>query len=135
MARDQGDLEASRAAYAEGIAALQPVTEHRLITKLLDGLASVLVSTGEPARAVRLLGAADAWRLSSDSFDPLPFVYRRDFYDALLADARAALSEEDFGAAWAAGRALPLAAAMAEALGDTPCPPQGGIPGSSPRPC
>ena len=124
VAHDQGDLEASRAAYAEGIAALQPVTEHRLITKLLDGLASVLVSTAEPARAVRLLSAADAWRLSSDSFDPLPFVYRRDFYDGLLADTRAALSEEDFAAAWAAGQALPLAAAIAEALADAPFPPQ-----------
>jgi non-specific serine/threonine protein kinase len=135
VAHDQGDLEGSRAAYAEGIAALQPVTEHRLITKLLDGLASVLVSTGEPVRAARVLGAADAWRLSSDSFDPLPYVYRRDFYDGLLADTHAALSEEDFATAWAAGQALPLGAAIAEALADAPFPSQRGSPAPAPRSC
>jgi hypothetical protein len=120
VARDQANPEASRAAYVEGIAALQPATEHRLITKLLDGLASVFVITGQPVRAVRLLGAADARRRASDSFDPLPFVYRRDFYDGLLADAHAALSEEAFATAWAAGQALPLEAAIAEALADAP---------------
>jgi hypothetical protein len=68
------------------------------------------------------MGAANTWRTSTGYFDPLPFVYRRDFYDGLMAAARAALSGEAFAAAWAAGRALPLEAAIAEALQDAPSP-------------
>jgi non-specific serine/threonine protein kinase len=116
VARDGGNPEAARAAFAEGISTLRPVSGHGVITRMLDGLASLILTAGEPARAVRLMGAAAAWRESTGYFQPLPFVYRRDFYDALMAAAHAALSEEAFAAAWAAGRALPLEAAIAEAL-------------------
>ena len=88
VARDEADPAAARAAFAEGIATLQSVAGHRLITMMLDGLASLIVTTGEPAQAVRLMGAANAWRTSTGYFDPLPFVYRRDFYDGLMAAAR-----------------------------------------------
>jgi predicted ATPase/transcriptional regulator with XRE-family HTH domain len=122
VARDEGDPAGARAAFAEGIATLQSVAGHRLITMMLDGLASLTVTTGEPAQAVRLMGAANAWRTSTGYFDPLPFVYRRDFYDGLMAAAHAALDGEAFAAAWAAGRALPLEAAIAEALQRAPSP-------------
>ena len=131
VARDEGDRAAAWAAYAEGIATLGPVGEHRLRAMMLDGLASLIVANGEATRAVRLMAAADAWRKSTGYFDPLPFVYRRDFYDGLAAAVRGALNEAAFEAAWAAGRALSLEAALGEALANGPAGPPGA--GARPR--
>ena len=85
----------------------------------LEGLAALAAARGEPARALRLAGAAATvsgprWRTAPPE-------------QALLEGARRALGE---GAAadWAAGQALPLDEAVAEALTaaeDAPASPSG----------
>jgi non-specific serine/threonine protein kinase len=74
--------------------------------------AGVATSLGRPERAARLLGAAAA------AFEAIGFRVPRHWEGRVVrleAAARAALGDEAFAAAWAAGRALPLEAAVAEA--------------------
>jgi hypothetical protein len=60
-----------------------------------------------------LFGAAEALREAVD--EPLPPAYRAG-YERDLAAARLELDEEAFAAAWAAGRAMTIEEAIAEAL-------------------
>ena len=64
-------------------------------------------------RAARMLGAAAALRESWNI--PLPPVEHADL-DRVIAAVRAGLGEKAFTGVWAAGRALPLDEAVAEAL-------------------
>jgi hypothetical protein len=85
-----------------------------VVWRTLDFFASLALACGQPTRAARLMGAAEAVR--EDQEMPLEPVYRRDVYDALLASARAALDRESFAAAWAEGRTMSLEQAVAYAL-------------------
>jgi DNA-binding NarL/FixJ family response regulator len=67
-------------------------------------------------RAARLYGAAEAARQAIGA--PMPRHHARS--DQAVARVRAGLGEPAFAAAWAAGRALPLAEAVAEALAVAP---------------
>ena len=78
-----------------------------------EDLADLAGMTGQPLTAARLYGAAEALREAIGV--PLP-PYHRPEYERELAVTRAALSTEDFAAARAAGRALPLEQAVVEAL-------------------
>jgi hypothetical protein len=68
---------------------------------------------GAPERAARLLGAVQALRDAIGA--PVPPEYRAA-YERTAAAARAALGEEAFTAAWAAGRTLSWEQAVAYAL-------------------
>ncbi|HJZ48754.1 MAG TPA: hypothetical protein VKE41_16365, partial [Roseiflexaceae bacterium] len=76
-------------------------------------------SEGQPAQVVRLFGAATRLRDATGS-PPLPDEHIA--YDRLLAAAREQLGEDAFAAAWAAGRAMTLEQAIAEALDDAVAP-------------
>jgi hypothetical protein len=73
----------------------------------------VAAAQGQPARAAALCEAAAAARTTIGA--PLPPAQRAS-YDATVAAAQAALGEDAFAAAWAAGQALPLEQASATAL-------------------
>jgi hypothetical protein len=81
----------------------------------LEQLAMVAGVAQDSERAARLFGAATAQREAEQV--PLPTVERTDI-EAAVAPARAALGEEAWAAAFAAGRALSLEEAAAEALGE-----------------
>jgi hypothetical protein len=66
-------------------------------------------------RAARLLGAAEALRTVIGVQRPPA---ARPAYTRDVASARALLDDATFAAAWAAGRALTLEQAIAEALGE-----------------
>ena len=66
-------------------------------------------------RSPRLWGAAEATRRLIGA--PLP-PNERPRYERLVAAVRTQLDEETFAAAWAAGQALSLEQAIAEALGE-----------------
>jgi hypothetical protein len=68
---------------------------------------------GAPERATRLLAAADAVRESGE-VNVAPDERVDD--ERLLATMRRALSQAAFATAWAAGRALPMEQAVADAL-------------------
>ena len=72
-----------------------------------------LVGSVQPTGAVRLFGAAEAVRESVGI--PLPLI-QRTAYERDLAAVRAQLDQVTWEAAWAAGRALSLEQAIAEAL-------------------
>jgi hypothetical protein len=86
-----------------------------LICWAMAGLAGAAFLNENPARAVRLWGAAEALR-QSISVREAPAsgaVHRR-----LMALAREQLGEAVFAAEWAAGQALTLEAAVAEATAE-----------------
>jgi predicted ATPase/class 3 adenylate cyclase len=79
----------------------------------LYGLAGVSACQGQPERAARLLGAAELLRGGIDYSLPLP---DQTDYERSLTVVRAAMSDETFAAALAAGRAMTLEQAIEYAL-------------------
>ena len=79
----------------------------------LSGLAVTSAALGEPERTARLFGAAEALR---EALGVRWGYGHRERYGRAVALARAALGEEAFAAAWAAGRAMTLDEAVAYAL-------------------
>jgi hypothetical protein len=73
----------------------------------------VASSRAWPVRAARLGGAAEALRELAGEHRLLAF---QRSYDDTLAGARAQFSEEDWAAAWVAGRELTVEQAVAYAL-------------------
>jgi non-specific serine/threonine protein kinase len=115
LARDRGDLDGAVARYAESVTTARDHGDRLLLAESLAGVASVFAARGQPERAARLYGATAALRETigvADEGQERPATERR------VAAVRAALAPEEFAAAWAAGEALPLADAVAEALGD-----------------
>jgi non-specific serine/threonine protein kinase len=81
----------------------------------LESLAQVLAVQGHSLQAARLGGAAEAVRQALGT--PLPPHEQAD-HDALVQAVRAALGEEAFRIAWAAGQALSMEEAISLALAD-----------------
>ncbi len=80
----------------------------------LDTLASVAAAAGQPGRAARLYGAAEALREAEGLAPWSPA--DRALHEPHLRPLRARLGEAAFTAAWAEGRALGLEGAVALAL-------------------
>ena len=79
----------------------------------LERFAGLAQAQGHAARAVQLWGAAEARREALGAPQPLP---ERAFWAPALAAAQRTLPDSAFSAAWNAGRALALDAALAYAL-------------------
>jgi predicted ATPase/DNA-binding XRE family transcriptional regulator len=86
------------------------------LTECLEALATVAAGTGRSLVAAQLLGAAEAGRAAIGA--PLPPADRAE-HAATAQAARAALGDDAFAAAWAAGQALTLDQAAAGALAVT----------------
>jgi tetratricopeptide (TPR) repeat protein len=108
-----GDEDLAVAHFKESLERAQEAGSGWATPAGLEGLARVAAAHGQAERAARLFGATAAWRstpaLLRMSFDPAG-------YDHLVSTARAALGEEAFAAAWAAGQAMPLEEAVRYAL-------------------
>jgi predicted ATPase len=117
-----GDCSRSAALFLEGLASSQELGEPLDAAYCLAGLGGAIGAAGRQQgnrsllqRASRLLAAADAgFRELDVRLQPTD---RLD-YDENVASVRAALGEEVFAAAWEAGRAMALAEAVADALGE-----------------
>jgi hypothetical protein len=83
-----------------------------VVAAALEEAAALAATLGRAQRAARLYGAAAALRAAKGV--PLP-PYLRAAHDGTVTGVRAALGDA-FAAAWAAGKALPLEQAVAEAL-------------------
>ena len=90
-----------KSGYLEGIAAA------------LAGLAVVAGETGQAARAARLFGAVEALR---ERFGSAMWPSERGTRERAVDRVRAELGDGEFSAAWATGRTLSVAEAIAEAL-------------------
>ncbi len=96
----------------EAIRLLAQLHDRRGLTTMLYKLATILVLQ-QPAVATVLLGAEEGLRATIGS--PIPVDYLAT-YEALVGKARSALSNPDFAAAWAEGRAMSFEQAVAYAL-------------------
>jgi predicted ATPase/class 3 adenylate cyclase/Tfp pilus assembly protein PilF len=112
VASAQGEYGRARALFQESLTLRRELGDRRGIAEGLERVAHVAGAEGDAERAARLFGAAEALREALGA--PLPPV-ERAHYDRSIAAVRAALGEKAFAAAWTAGRAMPLEAAVARA--------------------
>jgi tetratricopeptide (TPR) repeat protein len=114
-ARAQGDYEAAATCYRRSMALRQEVGDTGVLAQCLEDFAGLAARQQQWERAARLLGAAEGacrelvWTLPLGS----PEEYKR-----AVEGARAALGEEAFAAAWAAGRAMSLDEAVRYAFAE-----------------
>jgi len=113
VAFSQGDPTVARSNFAGARAIASKLGHKPGIPSALEGLAGVYGVQGEPERAARLFGAAEALRKATNL--PIQTSDRAD-YERFVAGARAALDEEAFAAAWKEGGALTLEQAIELAL-------------------
>ncbi|SHF12404.1 BTAD domain-containing putative transcriptional regulator [Streptoalloteichus hindustanus] len=103
VAEQRGDAERARRLHLEGLRAAKATGDPRAVALAVEGLAGALSAAGEHDRAARLLGAADAARVSVGA--PLPAA-ERDDVDRVAARIRDALGADAFSAAFARGAEL-----------------------------
>lgn len=127
MALRQGDHARAMAEFQEAMPVYQKMGDPKRTISCLESLACVAAARGLHERAARLLGAAEANRETLGT-QREPHVQRN--YDQAQSSSRDALGELRFADAWTAGRAIPLAEAVAYAL--TAAEPAAATDGSSP---
>jgi hypothetical protein len=118
VARRRGDLAGVEVLGREELLIWRRLGTPFHIAGGLEGLARTAAAAAEGARAqraARLLGAAAALR---ERVDVLPSPRDRVNTERAAAEARAALGEEQWAAAFAAGRAMALEESIAQALGE-----------------
>jgi predicted ATPase/transcriptional regulator with XRE-family HTH domain len=109
----RGDKAQAGASYREALAVFADHGDRLKIAQCVDGLARLAALGGEPARAARLLASAEAlYEAEGLGLPPNDAAG----YQRAGEQARAALSEDAFAAAWAEGRARSLEQVIAEAL-------------------
>jgi hypothetical protein len=99
----------------ENLALRREVGNAPAIAQSLQGFAAMAGRQQQWERAARLSGAAEA--VYADLGTALPVNSGAEYW-RMVSDARSALGEEAFAAAWAEGRAMSLEAAVGYALQD-----------------
>ena len=112
-AREQGDQRRAAQLFAESLVLVRDSRDPAILVNDLKSLGAVAAATGQAEQAARLFGAAEALRdFHGITLPPA----ERPRLERAIAPARAQLPEPSFAAAWAAGRALTVDQAIAEAL-------------------
>jgi DNA-binding CsgD family transcriptional regulator len=114
VARVEGNIPQATARYCESLALSWEQRDRRRMAPALAGLAELAAARRQWIDAARLFGATEALIETMGVFALFPFDQRA--YEAGIATVRAAMGVEDFSAAWEDGRAMPLHAAVTEAL-------------------
>jgi non-specific serine/threonine protein kinase len=119
VARAEGDLRRATALITECFGLFRELGARDLgITEGLEILAAVAAACGRPERAARLLGAAEALRVTTCA----PVVpAERATHDRDVAALHAALDASNFAAEWAVGQSLSSDEAITYAL-EAPAP-------------
>jgi non-specific serine/threonine protein kinase len=99
--------------FAESLTIVRDGRDPVAVLLAVKSLAAVAAVRGDPVKATQLFGAAEALR-ERHGIDVPPA--ERPRLEQAIAAARARLTEAAFTAAWAAGRTLPMAVAITEAL-------------------
>jgi non-specific serine/threonine protein kinase len=116
--RERGDFAAAVARYRECVEILGEQGDLRAVADSLAGTALVAAVWRQPARAARLLGAADALRERYGG--AFIFPDDRTMHERTLAGIRSALDEPATRSALMAGRRFTVAEAIAELRALTP---------------
>ena len=126
---DLGELAAARAALAEGVPVSMEIGDRWIVQIGLGGFIGLAIKTGRPRLALRLAGAADAFRAANEFSMPAPM---QEIVDRWLGPARARAGRAA-GRLAAEGRRLSPEEAIRLALANEPddaAPP--GLQGSRP---
>jgi ATP/maltotriose-dependent transcriptional regulator MalT len=115
VALNRGDPQVARTLFQESLFAYRKIDDIASIAACLAGLAQVQTSTGQPKRAARVLGAADA--LLETSGARLNW-YDKLHYDSSIKTTRVQLDQVTFAAAWTEGRMMQTEQAIAYALAE-----------------
>ena len=108
----QDALQPAQQYFAQGLAVVAKVGNLNCLPDLLEGMAGVATAQRQPVQAARLLGVAEALRVSLTlTRSPVADGY----YNRILSATRAQLTEEALREAWHAGRGLTAKQALAEA--------------------
>ena len=99
----QGDYSSARPLLMQGLETLKESGNKTYLPSTLEAFAALSAAEGEPERAARLYGGAEALRQAAGV--PLP-PSNRPRYKREVETARAQLDEESFRAAWVEGRAM-----------------------------
>jgi predicted ATPase/DNA-binding XRE family transcriptional regulator len=113
VAWEMGEYDASLPFYRESLERYRELEDRQGITDCFDGLARVAGSQGDPVRAARLWGAAEALREAIGISIPPGDVAD---YERNVAQSRAALDDSTWQSTWRKGRTMPLDRAIAYAL-------------------
>jgi tetratricopeptide (TPR) repeat protein len=120
VARLQGRLVDAADSYRSAIRIAWELGDTVALTEPLQGLAAVLIATGDPERGVRLLGAHEAIREQAGGGPPPEWLRLGDPFSP----SREHLGQDRYNAAWQAGRAMSVDQAVADALSEPePVPP------------
>ncbi len=117
LERRTGQLDAARQLYRECVVVWGKFGHHAAAVREVECLAYIARAQGQPARAARLLGAAQAVR---QRINAQQSVREQSEHAEELALLRAALPAEAYDAAWAEGQSLSLEQAIALALESGP---------------
>jgi predicted ATPase/transcriptional regulator with XRE-family HTH domain len=112
VAHKRGNDELALERYREALELFDSVPNKSAVTKTLEDIAATIATLGDPSRAARLLGAADALRRTLRS--PL-FPSERAGYEAELATVRKMLGDDAFDVQWRIGSSITLERALEEA--------------------
>jgi predicted ATPase/DNA-binding CsgD family transcriptional regulator len=113
IAYRRGEMALARGLGCDGLVALRDVGARWVVHNGLVVIAAVAGALGDHEQAVSLLAAGDAF---SELVDMAPIPLAETLVHEALVVARSALPEASYAAAWAAGRALSLDEAIAQAL-------------------
>jgi DNA-binding NarL/FixJ family response regulator len=130
LALEEGDPQRAASLFEASLRPLREMGSPRgtVVALGLAGVAGVAAAGGQPGRAARLLGAADALLTAAGiRRDPL----RQYEYDRYAAAARAQLDQQAYTVALAEGRAMTLDAALAYALESDAAAPRPDAPPAS----
>jgi predicted ATPase/transcriptional regulator with XRE-family HTH domain len=116
LALDEGDLADARSCLVATLELGRIVADRRGMIRAVEILAGLAAARGNSTRCLRLAGAADALRTAIGEPCP-PDQWAR--LTRRLATARAMLSEEAAGSAWAGGGTLTLEKAIADGLAES----------------
>jgi predicted ATPase len=113
--RHAGAIDEADAEYRQTIAGWLRTGNRGAVANQLETMAFTAIARGRGSRAAQLLGAAEAVREASG--DPMTVDERRE-YDADLAQLRGLIDPTALSDAWAAGRAMTTADAVALAVAE-----------------
>ena len=108
----QGDSARAEAVFREGLDYFQQLGDKSGVADCFQGLAEAAALGGQALRAARLLGATEALREAIGGHD---WPHLQAHHERLMNAARTQVRAAAWNAAHAAGRALPLARALAYA--------------------
>ncbi|MCD6028984.1 MAG: transcriptional regulator, LuxR family [Thermomicrobiales bacterium] len=112
LACTRGEIPLAVELYERSLAEARRTGDVRSEMYIVTGLAGVALASGQLERAARLLGAVAAAEDATGSM----IVFRFWYSDRVLTTTRAALEDNAFAAAWAAGRSMPWPVAVMDAL-------------------